>query len=87
MCRQYLVTSPAELCVAPLDKPVKPVKTPAPFATALLKTAEALIGRAQYTVPLVLALDCAENNREELARTHDLRDAFMRVISHLTDNV
>lgn len=86
VCRQYFVTSPPELCVAPLDNPVKPVKTPARFATALLKATEALTGRAQYTVPLVLALDCAEEKREELARTHDAKTAFGTVMSGLRES-
>jgi Fe-S-cluster containining protein len=83
VCRQYLVTSPPELCVAPLDNPVAPVKTPAPFATAMLKAAEALTGRAQYTVPLVLALEQAEANRDELARTHDAKAVFGKVMEGL----
>jgi len=86
VCRQYFVTSPPELCVAPLDNPVKPVTMPARFATALLKAAEALNGRTQYTAPLVLALDYAEANREELARTHDAKQAFGKVMDSLWDS-
>lgn len=85
VCRQYFVTSPPELCAAPLDNPVKPVKAPARFATALLKAAEAISGRAQYTVPLVLALDYAGENREELARTHDAKTAFGKVFGYLKE--
>jgi len=85
VCRQYLVTSPAELCVAPLDNDVKPVKVPATFATALMKAAEALTGQAQYTVPLVLALEQAEAQRAELERTHDAKAAFSKVMSALGD--
>ena len=86
VCRQYFVTSPPELCAAPLDNPVKPVKMPARFATALLKAAEALNGRAQYTVPLVLALDYAEANRDELARTHDAKQVFGKVMGELRED-
>jgi Fe-S-cluster containining protein len=86
VCRQYFVTSPPELCVAPLDNPVKPVRMPARFATALLKAAEALNGRAQHTVPLVLALDYAEANQDELARTHDGKQAFRQVMDSLRES-
>ena len=74
VCRQYFVTSPPELCVAPLDNP--PTEMLARFATAFLKATEALTGRAQYTVPLVLALDCAEENRE--ARADARRESRVR---------
>lgn len=83
VCRQYFVTSPPELCAAPLDNNVRPVKMPAHFATALLKVAEALNGSAQYTVPLVLALDYADANRDALARTHDAKEAIGKVIGSL----
>ena len=86
VCRQYFVTSPPELCTAPLDNPVKPVKMPARFATALLKAVEALNGSAQYTVPLVLALDYAEANRDELARPHDAKEAFGKVMDSLRES-
>jgi Fe-S-cluster containining protein len=83
VCRQYLVTSPPALCEQPLDNKVRPISTPAPFATAMLSTAEALSGRAQHTVPLVLALAYAEEHRGELAQTHDAQAAFGRVMDAL----
>jgi Fe-S-cluster containining protein len=83
VCRQYLVTSPATLCDQPLDNPVRPIATPAPFARAMLAAGEALAGRAQHTVPLVLALDYADEHRAELAQAHDARTAFGKVIESL----
>jgi Fe-S-cluster containining protein len=85
VCRQYLVTSPPELCTAPLDNPVRPVKTPAPFATAMLQVAERLLGRAQYTVPLVLALEYAREHHDALERTGEARAAFGQVMEALRD--
>ena len=49
---------------------------PAAFATAMLQAGEALSGRAQHTIPLVLALDYAEANRDDLERTYDSKVAF-----------
>jgi Fe-S-cluster containining protein len=86
VCRQYLVTSPPKFCDAPLDNPVKPVKTPARFATALLNAAQALTGRTQYTVPLVLALECAEANKKNLTLTHDGKTAFSTVMGYLRES-
>ena len=85
VCRQYLVTSPPALCDAPLDKPVKPLRAPAAFATAMLRTAEALSGQAQYTIPLVLALDYAQAHRAELERSFDAKAAFTQIVRALAD--
>lgn len=79
VCRQYLVTSPPDLCAAPLDNPVQPVRAPAAFATAMLQAGEALLGRAQYTVPLILALEYERANRVDLERTYDARVAIEQV--------
>lgn len=85
VCRQYLVTSPAELCTAPLDNPVRTVRAPAAFASAMLSAAEKLSGRAQYTVPLTLALDYAVANRAELERSHDAKTGFGEVMRGLKE--
>lgn len=85
VCRQYLVTSPPDLCAAPLDNPVRPVRAPAAFASAMLKASETLSGRAQYTVPLVLALDHAAANRADLERTHDAKTGFGAVMKALKE--
>jgi Fe-S-cluster containining protein len=85
VCRQYLVTSPPDLCAAPLDNPVRPVRAPAAFATAMLKASETLSGRAQYTVPLVLALDYAAANRSDLERTYEAKVGFGEVMRGLKE--
>lgn len=84
VCRQYLVTSPPELCENPLDNPVRQVPMPIRLATAVVETTETLNGRAQYTVPLVLALDHAARHRSELSRKHDARDALAEVVRQLS---
>jgi Fe-S-cluster containining protein len=83
VCRQYLVTSPAELCRDPFTNPVEPIPMPVAAAGAALQTAEDLLGTPQYTVPLVLALEYAEAHREELERTYDARDLFRRCVEAL----
>jgi Fe-S-cluster containining protein len=85
VCRQYLVTSPPDLCAAPLDNPVRPVRAPAAFASAMLKASEALSGRAQYTVPLVLALDYVAANRSDLERTYEAKAGFGEVMKALKE--
>ncbi|CAH1655558.1 conserved hypothetical protein [Hyphomicrobiales bacterium] len=79
-CRQYLVVSPPRLCDAPLDEPVKPAPMPAAFATAMLEAGEALTGHAQYTVPLSLALDCAEAHRADIEKAGPAKPVFEQVV-------
>jgi Fe-S-cluster containining protein len=83
VCRQYLVTSPPALCDHPLDNAVKPIATPAPFASAMLMVTQGVSERPQHTVPLVLALEQAAANRDEMERTHDAKAVFGQVIDAL----
>jgi Fe-S-cluster containining protein len=71
VCRRYLVSSPAQLCSAPLTNPVEVVPVPGNPAGALLQAAQPVAGRAQLTVPLVLALAWYERHAGELERTTD----------------
>jgi Fe-S-cluster containining protein len=86
VCRQYLVTSPPDLCAAPLDNPVRPVRAPAAFASAMLQASEALSGHAQYTVPLVLALDHVAANRSDLEQSYDAKTGFGAVMKALKES-
>lgn len=83
VCRQYLVTTPPELCLDPLDNPVRTVPVPIAMASAVLDATEAAIGTPQYTVPLVLALEYAGARRAELSRKHDAPTILRGVLSRL----
>jgi Fe-S-cluster containining protein len=83
VCRQYLVTSAPALCADPLKEPVAPVPIPVRFASAMLATAEATLGTPQYTVPLVLALAYAEENKDELERTFPAKTVVETALRHL----
>jgi Fe-S-cluster containining protein len=83
VCRQYLVTSPKELCVNPLELPVQPVPMPLAPATAMLDAATGLSGTPQYTVPLTLALVYAQTHRDELERTYPAESVFTQSIRSL----
>jgi Fe-S-cluster containining protein len=76
VCRQYLVTTPAELCSDPLNQPVAPVPMPVRFASAMLATGHAMLGTQQYSVPLVLSLAYAEEKMNELERTFPAKPMF-----------
>jgi Fe-S-cluster containining protein len=84
VCRQYLVTSAAELCADPLANKVDVVPIPIGAAGAMLKAAEPVAGRPQLTIPLVLALEYDKRHREELERTGDAELLFRRWLAALT---
>ena len=83
VCRQYLVTSPAELCRDPFHNPVRPISMPLGFAGAALQTGEEVLGPPQFTVPLVLALEYARRHRAELERTYPAHELYQRYVQTL----
>jgi Fe-S-cluster containining protein len=83
VCRQYLVTSPPELCSNPLANPVEVVPIPVKAATAMLSAAEPVAGRPQLTVPLVVALEYNARHRSELERTGDTELILRRWLAEL----
>ncbi len=64
-CREYLVTSPASFCSDPGAHPVQPVPLAASLTEALSRLAAAVMGGEPRVVPLVKALDWAEEHRED----------------------
>ncbi len=71
VCRQYLVTTPAELCLDPLKNKVDVVPIPVAPAKAMLHAVEKVMGKTQLTIPLVLALEYDNRHRNELDRAFD----------------
>lgn len=84
VCRQYLVTSPAEWCANPFDHPVRVVPTAARFAHAVLEVADRFLGPPRYSVPLALALEHAERHRDELGRTFPAEAVFRESLTAVT---
>jgi hypothetical protein len=83
ICRQFLVTSPPELCDDPLVKPVRPVPVPIRPLRAMVAATGALTGERERVVPLVLALDHAARRRGELGRKHDARAVLGDVLRRI----
>ena len=84
VCRQYLVTSPPELCADPLRNPVEVVPMPVKGAGAMLAASEPVAGREQLTVPLVTALEYEARHRDELERTGDAEGIVRRWLAELS---
>ncbi len=85
VCRQYLVTSPAELCANPFDNPVEVLPLPIAAATAFQKVSTAALGREQFTIPLTLALEYVALHREELERTFESRELLEQCLQSMVD--
>jgi Fe-S-cluster containining protein len=83
ICRQFLVTSPPELCDDPLANPVRPVPVPIRPLRAMVAATGALTGERERVVPLVLALDHAARRRGELGRKHDARAVLGDVLRRI----
>jgi Fe-S-cluster containining protein len=83
VCRQYLVTSPAERCQDPFTNPVEVIPMPVAAAGAMLRTATSLLERLQFTVTLTLALEYAQAHRSELERTFPSRKVFGQAVEEL----
>jgi Fe-S-cluster containining protein len=83
VCRQYVVTSPAELCRDPFTNPVEVIAMPIAAAGAMLRTATTHLGAPQFTVPLSLALEYAAAHRAELERTFASRELFPQAVREL----
>jgi Fe-S-cluster containining protein len=84
VCRQYLVTSPAELCNNPFDNPVEVLPIPIAAASAFRGVSAQFLGREQFTIPLTLALEYVERHREELELTFEAREITSRCVEALT---
>ena len=66
-CREYLVTSPAENCSHPTADSVRQVKIPAKVSNAVIRLSKPREGsRFIPYVPMILALEWAENNPENM---------------------
>lgn len=85
VCRQHLVTTPPERCDQPFDTTIERVPMPIGFATAMLATTEHVLGKPQYTRPLVLALELSRLMADDLNREHDARGLFSRMVAGLTE--
>jgi Fe-S-cluster containining protein len=71
VCREYLVTSPAERCSRLFVEPVDKIELPVYVADAMVRTVHRVAGAPLEAIPLVLALEWAEAHPQALQRTAD----------------
>jgi len=68
MCREYLVTSPAENCGAPGPRQIECVPMPVRVSSVVARLGREVQPGERPLVPLILALEWAEAHRDETAR-------------------
>lgn len=73
ICREYLVTSPAENCAILGRAPIARVPVHVRLSEALANVAARMLGTAPEVVPMQFALTWAEEHREEGQRRFDPR--------------
>jgi Fe-S-cluster containining protein len=84
-CREYLVTSPASWCADPGLYQVRPVPLAAGMTEALAKLAAVLLHQEPQVIPMPLALDWAEEHREEGRLRYDtaaLMAQLVEILAH-----
>jgi hypothetical protein len=68
VCREYLVTSPAERCARLFEEPIDCIETPIHLGDVMVHTTHRIAGVSLESIPLVLALEWAENHSGKLER-------------------
>lgn len=84
ICRQFLVTTPAEWCDDPFDPRIRSVPTLMPFVTGALRTAGQFLNPPWVTVPLTLALEYVAKYRAELEREFPAEAVFRAALTEST---
>lgn len=83
VCRQHVVTTPAERCWRPHEEEVDRLEPPFQVGPALGRAAGRLLGIEPHLLPLVLVLEWAESSRGRQEPLEDGRKLFDRLMSEL----
>ncbi len=73
VCREYHVTSPAELCARLYDENVDRVDVPLRMGGILARTMAKITAGKIFMIPLVLSLEWSAAHSAELTESHDGR--------------
>jgi Fe-S-cluster containining protein len=71
ICREYLVTSPAERCARLFQEPIDKIELPVYMADAMVRTIHQVTGAELEAIPLVLALEWAEAHAQVMEKEAD----------------
>jgi Fe-S-cluster containining protein len=81
VCREYLVTSPAEDCAKLYELPIARVEVPVHMTDVLIQLSSRVADVPTEAIPLVLALEWAEHHPEALAREHDGLELLQKLVA------
>ena len=87
VCREYLVTSPPELCARPEARDHEPVELPTYLAKILFHFEDGEGRDESRWLPLVLALEWAEVNRDRAARTFPGTQLFQSFLTYMAESM
>lgn len=85
MCREYLVTSPAELCRTPYEAQVMRLPLSIRLSEALARTWSRFSGRQVQVIPSILALEWTEQNPDIRVLTAPGRELLIDFIGHVSE--
>lgn len=84
ICREYMVTSPAENCAVLGKGPIARIPVSVRLSEALANLTAKLLGTEPEVVPMTLALEWAEAHREEGRRTWEGRVLIEGLVAELS---
>ncbi|HEY4355499.1 MAG TPA: YkgJ family cysteine cluster protein [Acidobacteriaceae bacterium] len=80
VCREYLVTSPAQFCASPTAQTVKPVRIPLKLSTALNKLGGAVTSVQRGWIPLVFLYGWLRSGRDVSSAYQGPGPELLRVV-------
>jgi Fe-S-cluster containining protein len=83
-CREYHVTTPAELCTA-FDPGLQATPRPIRMGDVLTRLTNEALGRRDHSVPLPLALEWAGVHRRAFDRGGDGEELAMALVRHIQE--
>ena len=84
ICREYMVTSPAENCAELGRGPIQRVPVNVRLSEALVNLTAKLLGKEPEVVPMAFALEWAAAHREDGLRTWDGRTLIEGLVAELS---
>lgn len=87
MCREYLVTSPPELCRTPYEAQVRRLPLSIRLSEALARTWASCAGRQVQVIPSILALQWTEENPGIRGLKAPGQELLINVLGHLSELV
>ena len=85
MCREYVVTSPAENCKQPLDRKISRLPISLRLSEALARTWASLHDEHIKLIPLILALKWTENNENTRFAADDSVRLLKNLLHHISE--